>query len=180
VEHSGGTHPSNGMNPKQASISRIMDLMEQFGQRIQKEDDDERKWLVQHCSDPELSRLIAEITVAELHVVDAVGRLEPVNGITVSKDSGVPKGTVSKIARRLIGKKLLTSESLQDNKKEILFRTTSLGKKLFELHQQLHAEIEKGASAFLNRYSEQELAFLGRVLQDAVNASWVALDEKQS
>ncbi|WMT38875.1 MarR family transcriptional regulator [Paenibacillus sp. D2_2] len=166
------------MKQKQLSINRIMVLVEQIGQRIQQEDDEERKWLIQHCRDPLLCSLLPEMTVAELHVVDAIGKLEPVNGITISKHSGIPKGTVSKITRRLIHKKLLQSESLLNNKKEILFRMTPLGEKLFILHQQLHIEIEKGATAFLNRYSEEELSLLSRILQDTLTTSWVTLDEE--
>lgn len=49
-----------------------------------------------------------DITVTELHIADAIDRLEPVNGITVSKQSGIPKGTVSKIKRRLVFCQLLT------------------------------------------------------------------------
>ncbi|CAH0119947.1 hypothetical protein PAE9249_02456 [Paenibacillus sp. CECT 9249] len=53
-----------------------------------------------------LEPLLKDITVTELHIADAIGRLEPVNGITVSKQSGIPKGTV--ITRRLVFCQLLT------------------------------------------------------------------------
>ncbi|WP_286154941.1 hypothetical protein [Bacillus sp. FJAT-27264] len=37
-----------------------------------------------------------------LHVLDAIGQLEAVNGITISKQFGFPKGSVSKITRKCV------------------------------------------------------------------------------
>jgi len=61
-----------------------------------------------------------------LHVLDAIGRLEPVNGIIISKQFGIPKGSVSKVTRKLAAKNLIITESIPNNKKEILFRMTAL------------------------------------------------------
>lgn len=115
----------------------------------------------------------ADMTIMELHVLDAIGQLEPVNGITISKKFGIFKGTVSKITRRLAAKNLIQKEFLHDNKKEILFRTTSLGSELYQLHQALHQQLEIGVVRFLQKYETDELRFLVRVLQDASKASWV-------
>ncbi len=80
------------------------------------------------------------MTLVMLHVLDAIGRLEPVNSITISKDTNIPKGTVTKIIPKLISKKFITKESLPNNKKEYLFRITPLGKELFNLHEVMHKE----------------------------------------
>ncbi|WP_282938270.1 MarR family transcriptional regulator [Paenibacillus sp. RC67] len=154
-------------------ITQVMELVEQIGKRIQAEDDEEHRWLLQHCTNLALQKLLKDMTVMELHVVDAVGRLEPVNGITISKTFGIPKGSVSKITRRLMGRKLIQSEFLPNNKKEILFVTTPLGKELFELHHAMHQQIERNAIQFLQKYESEELALVSRILKDSLETSWV-------
>jgi DNA-binding MarR family transcriptional regulator len=108
-----------------------------------------------------------------LRVLDAVGRLEPVNGITISTHHQIPKGTVSKVTRRLIAKRLISSETLPNNKKEILFRLTPLGRAVFDLHRVFDEQMERGFTRFLRRYDASELTLLVRVLHDATQASFL-------
>ena len=111
-----------------------------------------------------------------LRVLDAVGKLEPVNGITISKQFRIPKGSVSKATRRLIAKKLIKTKSLPNNKKEILYRTTLLGKELFHAHRAFDEQMEKSFVQFLQKYDENELRFLVRVLHDVTEASFLSLE----
>jgi DNA-binding MarR family transcriptional regulator len=108
-------------------------------------------------------------------VLDAVGRLEPVNGITISKQTRIPKGSVSKTARRLLAMKLIGSEPLPNNKKEILFRLTPLGRELSEAHGAFDQQMEKGFITFLRRYNSDELKFLARLLRDISETSFINL-----
>ncbi|WP_449599745.1 hypothetical protein [Paenibacillus sp. Marseille-Q9583] len=108
-----------------------------------------------------------------LHVIDAIGELEPVNGTTISKHFGIPKGSVSKITRKLVLQQIIRTEFLPDNKKEVLFLTTPLGKEIFDLHQALHKEMSKGINRFLQRYNTDELLFLNQAFEDTLEASWV-------
>ncbi|GIP32523.1 MarR family winged helix-turn-helix transcriptional regulator [Paenibacillus sp. J2TS4] len=160
-------------------ITEVMGLFEQIGKRMQTEDDEERRWLIQHCTDPALDKLLKDMTVMELHVVDAIGRLEPVNGITISKTFGIPKGSVSKITRRLAARGLIQTENLPNNKKEILFRTTPLGQELFELHQALHRQMERGVVRFLQKYGSDELDLVARILKDALETSFLQPNEEE-
>ena len=75
----------------------------------------------QQSHNPLVVELLQDLTITTLRVLDAIGRLEPVNGITISEQFQNPKGTVYKITRRLLAKHLISTESLPQNKKEILF-----------------------------------------------------------
>ncbi|MDO3680353.1 MarR family winged helix-turn-helix transcriptional regulator [Paenibacillus ehimensis] len=158
---------------KEPLIRQIMELFGQVQRRIEAEDDEERQWMVRNCDNAAIVGLLKDTTVTELHVLDAIGRLEPVNGITVSRQFGIPKGSVSKITRRLTAKGLIQKQFLPNNKKEVLFRTTSLGRELFRLHEALHRQIEQGVVRFLQKYDDAELRVLARILQDSVQTSWV-------
>lgn len=96
------------------------------------------------------------------------------NGITISKQFGIPKGSVSKVTRKLTAKNLIVTETLPNNKKEILFRMTKLGKEIFEVHRAMHLEMEQRMSEFLRRYSADELRFIAKIIQDFGQMRWFA------
>src|SRR5262249_34086473 len=108
-------------------------------------------------------------------VLDAIGLLEPVNGITISKRFRIPKGSVSKTTRRLLAKRLIEQESLPNNKKEVLFRLTPLGRELFEVHQAFDRQMERGFIQFLQRYDADNLRFVVRLLQESLEVSFLDL-----
>lgn len=158
---------------KEPLVTEIMGLFSKIQQRFESEDDEEKAWLIENAPNTEVAELVQDMTVVELHVLDAIGRLGPVNGITISKQFSIPKGSVSKITRRLLAKQVIVKEFLPHNKKEILFRTTPRGNEVFDLHARLHQQIEVGVTRFLQKYKEEELRLIIRVLGDSLTASWV-------
>ena len=81
---------------KEALIVHIKKLFSDVSTRQTLEVDEEKQWLLQNCTNYEISEIVQELTVIALHVLDAIGRLQPVNSITIAKETGIPKGTVSK------------------------------------------------------------------------------------
>ncbi len=149
-----------------------MGLLSQVSEKFEPGENDMRQWMLKNFHKKEAVEILQDSTIMTLRVLDAIGRMEPVNGITISKQSCIPKGSVSKITRRMIARKLITKESLPNNKKEILFRTTPLGKEIFFAHQEFDSHMEKSFTTFLTKYKPNELQFMVRVLQDFVNASF--------
>jgi len=156
-------------------IAEIMSLLSKASEKLEPENLGMKQWMVQNFENPKIAELLQESTFMMLRVLDAVGRLEPVNGITISKEFRIPKGSVSKAARRLIAKKLVKAEPLANNKKEILYRTTPLGKELFQAHQAFDEQMERGFIQFLQKYNQEELKFLVRVLQEVAEVSFLEL-----
>src|SRR5678815_3870687 len=112
------------MSDSSNQISEIMALLGQVSEKFEPGENEMKQWMIQNLHSPAVIEILQDSTLMTLRVLDAIGRLEPVNGITISKQSRIPKGSVSKITRRLISKKLITKESLPNNKKEFLLRTT--------------------------------------------------------
>lgn len=139
-------------------------------------EDEERRWMMANSSEGAVIDFLKEATVLMLHIVDVVGELEPVNGITISKRFGIPRGSVSKITRRLMEQGVIQAESPPDNKKEVLFRLTLTGREIFCLHQKLHAHIDGNVHEFLNQYNLEQLRFLERCMKDTAETSWVRLE----
>lgn|GEM_PF-2335209 len=158
----------------QPLVQEIRTLLGRLQQR--RHTDEELVWLQQNCSSARLAALLSDMTPLTLEFVDAVGCLQPVNGITAAHRLGVPKGSVSKISRKLLALKLLRLEFLPHNKKEVLFRLTLLGEELFALHQVMRRRTEAGVSRFFARYSDDELQVIARFLRDGATASWLEPD----
>lgn len=151
---------------KEVLVGEIRKRLFEIFHKHSSEFDEKKQWMLYKFNNPSLINKINDMTLVMLHVLDAIGRLEPVNSITISKDTDIPKGTVSKIIPKLISKKFITKESLPNNKKEYLFRITPLGKELFNLHRVIHEENEIKVYKFLNKYKTQELQFLIKMLMD--------------
>ncbi len=166
-------------NVEQAYL--ITEMMDQIGviqKRFQAEgEDEERRWMMARTSDEGVIAFLKEATILMLHIVDAIGESTVVNGITISKRFGIPRGSVSKITRRLSEQGIVQIESLPDNKKEVLFRLTPMGQKVFNLHNELHIHIESNVREFLGRYDLEQMRFLLECMKDTADMSWVRFDE---
>ncbi|HEX2623361.1 MAG TPA: MarR family transcriptional regulator [Phototrophicaceae bacterium] len=162
---------------KGSLTGEIMALLGKLSERFEPEDGEMKDWIIEHFHNPIIVELLQDTTFLMMRVLDAIGQLEPVNGITISKHHQIPKGSVSKTTRRLIAKNLIAQEALPNNKKEILFRLTETGRELYLAHRAFDQQMEKGFIRFLQRYTETELQFLTRVLQDATEVSFLRLEE---
>ena len=160
--------------------AEILRLLDKASERLEPENLDMKQWMIEHFDNPLLADLLQETTFMMMRVLGAVGQLEPVNGITISREYRIPKGSVSKATRRLIAQKLITSEALPNNKKEVLFRTTPLGKELDLAHRAFDQQMERGFVRFLGRYNADELRFIIRLLTDVSEASFLALGDEQA
>lgn len=168
-------HPSRNRDANEDLIVEILALLAKATERFASGEDEQWRWITKQSHNPLVVELLQDATITTLRVLDAIGRLEPVNGITISEQFRIPKGTVSKITRRLLAKHLISTESLPQNKKEILFRLTPLGRELFQVHRAFDDQMERGFIHFLQRYSADELQLLVRVLHDATEASFLTL-----
>ena len=161
-------------NSVEPVIAEILSLLSKVSERLEPENLGMRQWMIQNFHNPKIAELLQDSTLMMLRVLDAIGRLEPVNGITISKQFRIPKGSVSKTTRRLIAKKLIKAEARPNNKKEILYHITPLGRELFLAHRAFDEQMEKGFIQFLERFDADELRFIVQVLQDFLNVSFLS------
>lgn len=163
----------NNHRDKEMLVSQILEHTEQLIKKFSDGDDEEKQWLIKTVDSPVLKSILPNMTVLMLHVLDAIGKYEPVNGITISNKMDIPKGTVSKITRKLIELQLIKRGRLPNNKKEIIFQTTTLGNELFETHKELHTKIEKNMIRFLSQYESHDLNFVTNLLENMLKQSWI-------
>ncbi|MDD7793395.1 MarR family transcriptional regulator [Clostridium sp. 'White wine YQ'] len=158
---------------KEFKIDEVKDAFTEVQNRHASEDDEEKKWLIENCKNPILLGYFKDFTVLMIHVLAAIGRHGSINTINISKSINVPKGTVSKITRKLLEFGLIEKESIPNNKKEYIFNITPLGKELYDLHEELHKKMELEINKFLKGYEVEELEFLIGFLKEFANMSWI-------
>jgi DNA-binding MarR family transcriptional regulator len=166
---------------QETTASLIDDLLASLAaitERFESSEQEGWQWIRQHSSHPQLAELLQEMSPTAIRVFDAIGRLEPVNGITIAEQLRIPKGTVSKITRRLLANNLIRTESRPNNKKEIWFRLTALGRDLDQVHRAFDELMERGIRAFFHQYTVQELRLLVQIAQEASAASFVTLGQE--
>ena len=168
-------HHIDALDDPAALSAEILALLAKMTERFDSAENEEWRWLIAQSPSPLIVEILRDSTTMTLRVIDAIGRMEPVNGITISERYRIPKGTVSKITRRLIAQGLISHERLPNNRKELLFRLTPLGRDLFDLHRTFDERMERGFIQFLQRYDAATLRLLVGVLREATEASFLQL-----
>ncbi|WP_259418246.1 MarR family transcriptional regulator [Bacillus toyonensis] len=167
------------LNPKKAElIKKLYHKATEVQHKTLLEEDLGKQWLMKHSPSSDVTAVIEDMTVLMLHILEAIGQLEPVNGITISKQFDISRGSISKVTKKLEDKGLIIIESLPSNKKELYFHTTPLGQVVCALHHALHQEIDAGVHQFLQQYDEDALQATLTILTDAMQTSWLSLEVK--
>ncbi|ASR49481.1 MarR family transcriptional regulator [Paenibacillus kribbensis] len=151
---------------KATSIQHICDLLIKMNHQLEQHQQRESMSFLEEIH--EHFEGIAGLNLTDVHVIDCIGRHEPINVTTLAERIELSKGTVSKVSTKLLKEGWIRRTQLNDNKKEIYFRLTPLGKKLFVVHERLHAKVQRQLFEFLSRYSSEELAVLKRLLSDGI------------
>jgi DNA-binding MarR family transcriptional regulator len=108
----------------------------------------------------------ASLNITSVHVIDCIGRHEPINSTAIAERMELSKASITKISGKLLADGLVKRTQLKDNRKEIYFRLTVRGRKVFELHNRLHQTEAARFQLFLDRYSDEELTVIRHFLQD--------------
>jgi 23S rRNA (uracil1939-C5)-methyltransferase len=108
--------------------------------------------------------LLHEFSLSELHCLDAIGNLEHPNVTNIALTMNMTRGAISKITKRLKARKLLSTYSLENNRKEVLFTLTEKGRHIFDEHRKGHIAWEKQVLSFLQAYPIENLSKIVKFL----------------
>ena len=93
-----------------------------------------------------LKQNLKEYKPSEIHCIQYVGDNPNVNVTKLADAFNMTTGGVTKLTKRLIGKKLLSTHKSLDNKKEIYFTLSDKGKEIYNIS--LEKSHEKAQSSF--------------------------------
>lgn len=103
--------------------------------------------------------------LSTIHVLDCIGNHEPVNHSAIAEKLKLSKASITKISKKLLALGLINRFQLNDNRKEVYFRLTHQGKRLYEMHRALHEAEEQRFIRFLDSYSDSELQTILKFFQ---------------
>jgi len=94
--------------------------------------------------------------VSEIHCIDFIGKIENPNVTKISESMNMTRGAISKICKRLLNSKLIDKYKKPDNDKEIYFKLTELGEKLYKHHEIKHKQWEERNNKFFKNIDKKE------------------------
>ncbi|MFB5763828.1 MarR family transcriptional regulator [Paenibacillus medicaginis] len=112
----------------------------------------------------------SSLTLSDIHLVACIGDFSPINVTSIAEKTGLTKGSVTRISKKLLKLELIKRQQINDNKKEVYYSLTPKGQKVHKIHHRLHHEVEERFMTFLDKYTDEQLAFARILMQDL--AEW--------
>lgn len=99
---------------------------------------------------------LKEYKSSEVHCIEYIGSNVDTNVTKLSEYFYMTRGAMSKLTKKLIKKGVIESYQKPDNKKEIYFRLTEQGKKVYKIHEKLHKEFQERDKAIFEQVTEEQ------------------------
>ncbi len=110
--------------------------------------------------------------MSSLHVIECIGHNEPINNIGIASKMNLSKANITKITRKLTKDELINRFQLVDNKKEIYFKLTAKGKRVFALHEKIHNKKKEQFYDLIGTFSDDKqiiiLEFLEKMIHQLI------------
>ena len=98
------------------------------------------------------------MSVREIRTLEILGNYPERNATELAELAGLQKGSFSKLVRRFEQWGLAERYQNAENRKEIFFRLTPLGRQAYDGHYRFHAQTSAETYAYFHQYTEQEQA----------------------
>ncbi|MBC1937018.1 MarR family transcriptional regulator [Listeria grandensis] len=95
-------------------------------------------------------------TPSEVHCIEYMEENADSNVTILADSCYMTRGAISKMTKKLIKKGLIESYQKPDNKKEIYFRLTAQGKKVYKIHDDLHNEFKERDKVVFEEVTEEQ------------------------
>ncbi len=103
---------------------------------------------------------------SEIHCIDLIGKLDNPNVTKLSSKLSMTRSAISKIIKKLLTKKAITSYKKKNNKKEIYYKLTEKGKVLFDEHLKRHSAWEERDRKFFQQLNNKDLETINKFLNE--------------
>ncbi|BBI35091.1 MarR family transcriptional regulator [Cohnella abietis] len=93
---------------------------------------------------------------SEVHCIEYIEKNVDSNVTKLAESFYMTRGAISKMTKKLMEKGLIESYQKSDNKKEIYFRLTEQGKKIYKIHEDLHKEFQERDKPIFEQVTEEQ------------------------
>ena len=112
----------------------------------------------------EAGEILNDYNFNEMHCVDFIGKTENPNVTKLSQHLNLTRGAVSKIIKKLVKKNAIEIYTTESNKKEIYYKLTPTGQKVFYAHEKMHKKWNNDDLAYLSGIEEKDLITVNNFL----------------
>ncbi|MGO4789271.1 MarR family winged helix-turn-helix transcriptional regulator [Paenibacillus sp. 2KB_20] len=109
-------------------------------------------------------KFIRENTFMEVHCIDFIEKMKDANVTKLANTFQVTRGAISKVTKRLIEMGAIERYQSPDNKKEIYFKLTDIGREIYWEHEKMHQTRIERDSGFFSQLSDEEKDNLIQIL----------------
>jgi DNA-binding MarR family transcriptional regulator len=106
------------------------------------------------------------IHLAEVHCIDWIGMIDHANVTRIARAMGLTRGAISKMGKKLSAKGLIEKYQRPDNNKEIYYRLTAAGQRVYNEHKTCHNQAMQEKLAVLAAYSDEEQSIILHFLRN--------------
>ena len=100
---------------------------------------------------------LKECTSTETHCIEYIEKNSDSNVTKLADAFYMTRGAISKLTKKLIKKGYIESYVKSDNKKEIYFKLTPKGERIYKIHEELHEEFTKRDEPAFQKITEEQL-----------------------
>ena len=107
---------------------------------------------------------------SEVHLLDAIKEHDGAKASELACIMGITNGAVSQITKKLLDKALVEDYRLPGNRKEVFFRLTPLGEKVYRRHRKHHDKIDAGFFDYIAQLKEKYLQVIYKFLDMTIQS----------
>lgn len=93
---------------------------------------------------------------SEVHYIEYIGKNVDSNVTKLAESFYMTRGAISKMTKKLMKRGVIESYQKPDNKKEIYFRLTEKGQKIYKIHEELHKEFQDRDKVIFEQVTEEQ------------------------
>lgn len=93
---------------------------------------------------------------SEVHYIECIGKNADSNVTKLAESLYMTRGAISKMSKKLIKKGVIESYQKSDNKKEIYFKLTEQGQRIYKIHDELHKEFQERDKVVFEQVTEDQ------------------------
>lgn len=102
---------------------------------------------------------------SEVHCIESVKNNEDSNVTKLAESLYMTRGAISKLTKKLVEKNLIESYQKQGNRKEIYFRLTEQGQRIYNIHEEQHKEFQERDRVLFDQITEEQFDCMIRFVE---------------
>lgn len=103
------------------------------------------------------SGALNDLSVTEIHTIEAIGMYEPRNMSEVAADLNITVGTLTTAINKLIKKEYVERKRIEEDRRVVQIQLTKKGKLAYRVHEKFHLDMIKATIDGLSEEEEEVL-----------------------